>query len=68
MEGRDGLDGRDGRDGEARDPVRVLEQGPDRQRTPWIWLGGVSSMAWSLRIPMASASFRPRPLAMGGSA
>ena len=30
------------------DPLRVLEQGPDRQRTPDGCSGGVSSMRWSL--------------------
>jgi hypothetical protein len=27
-----------------RDPSRVLEQGPDRQRAPDVWCGGVSSI------------------------
>ena len=29
----------------VRDPSRVLEQGPDRQRAPGAWRGGVSSIA-----------------------
>ncbi len=39
----------------ARDRMRVLEQGLERQRTPDAWLGGVSSI-WCLRIPMKQQS------------
>jgi Na+-transporting NADH:ubiquinone oxidoreductase subunit NqrF len=30
--------------------MRVLEQGPDRQRAPEACSGGVSSMVWSLPV------------------
>jgi hypothetical protein len=42
--------------GETRDPSRVLEQGPDRQRTPRRCSGGVSSIVWSLPDAMGSPS------------
>ena len=35
---------------EVSDPMRVLEQGPDRQRAPGCCLGGLSSMLWSLPV------------------
>ncbi len=41
---------------ETSDPLRVLEQGPDRQRTPGACSGGVSSMLWSLPVSMNSQS------------
>ena len=35
---------------EVSDPMRVLEQGPDRQRAPGCCSGGLSSMLWSLPV------------------
>ncbi len=49
---------------EASDPLRVLEQGPDRQRTPGGCSGGVCSMLWSLPVLMDSRSVGQTRLAV----